>query len=91
MAVINQSRSLDNLLPMLLLQTTYILDDHDEERKLDSQSFLWIQWASDVVGGDVGAHDFEDGRLNVWISDSLDVTVANVLVPNLKRLGSDSK
>ena len=36
-----------------------VLDDHDQEGKLDSKGLLGINWASDVVGGDVGAHDLE--------------------------------
>ena len=70
---------------------TYVLDDHDEEGKLDGKSLLGLDWASDEVGGDVGAHDFENGGLNVGISQSLDVTVSHVLVPNLERLGSEIK
>jgi hypothetical protein len=80
--------ALSAIKPQLLWRITYVLNDHDEERQLDGKSLLWVQWAGDVVGGHIGSHDLEDGRLNVWISNSLDVTVANVLVPNLERLGA---
>ena len=39
---------------------TYVLDDHDQERKLDGEGLLGINWAGNVVGGDIGSHDFEN-------------------------------
>ena len=74
-----------NLEGEILLQ---VLDDHDQERKLDGKGLLWVQWGVNVVGGYIGAHDLENGGLNIWISDSLDVTVSHLLVPNLEWLGS---
>lgn len=65
-----------------------VLDNHDQEWKLDGEGLLWVNWAGDEVGGDVGAHDLENGGLNIWIGDSLDVTVSNLLVPNLEGLGT---
>ena len=65
-----------------------VLDNHDQEWKLDGQGLLWIKWSIDVVGAHVGAHDLENGRLNIWISDSLDVAVSHLLVPNLEWFGS---
>ena len=70
---------------------TYVLDDHDQEGKLDGKGLLGIDWACDVVGRNVGSHDLENGRLNIRISYSLDVSVSNVLVPDLKWLGSTRK
>ena len=67
---------------------TYVLDDHNEERKLDGEGLLLVDWAGDEVSGHIGSHDLENGGLNIWISDSLDVTVSNLLVPNLEGLGS---
>jgi hypothetical protein len=61
-----------------------VLDDHDQERKLDGQGLLWVQWGIDVVGGHIGTHDLEHGGLNIWISDSLDVTVSHLFVPDLE-------
>ena len=40
-------------------------------------SFFGVLGAGDEGSGDVGAHDFEDGGLNVLICDSLDVSVLN--------------
>jgi hypothetical protein len=37
-----------------------VLNDHDQERKLDSKGLLWIKWGIDVVGRNVGSHDLED-------------------------------
>jgi len=36
-----------------------VLDDHDQERKLDGKGLLWVQWRVDVVGGDISSHDLE--------------------------------
>ena len=67
---------------------TYVLDDHDQEGKLDRQGLLRVDGAGDVVGGNVGAHDLEHRRLNVRIGQPLDVTVAHLLLPDLERLGA---
>jgi len=66
-----------------------VLDDHDEEGKLDGKGLLGVTGARDVVGRDVGAHDLEDGGLDVCIGQSLDVAVPDGLVPNLEGLGTD--
>ena len=67
---------------------SYVLDDHDQERQLDSESFIGISWAGDVVCRDVSSHDFEHRTLDVWVSQSLYVTVSDLLVPNLQGLGT---
>lgn len=65
---------------------TYILDDHDQEGQLDRKCLLGVKWARDKVCAHVRAHDFENRRGNVGVGDTLDVTVADILVPNLQRL-----
>ena len=65
-----------------------VLDNHNQEWKLDGQCLLWVQWGIDVVCGYISSHDFKNWRLNIWICDSLDVTVSDLLIPNLERLGS---
>ena len=70
---------------------TYVLDDHDQEGQFDGEGLLGIDWASDVVGRHIGSHDLENGRLNIRVSYSLDVSVSHVLVPDLKWLGSRGK
>ena len=37
-----------------------VLDDHDEERQLDSKGLLWIKWSVDEVSRDVGSHNFKN-------------------------------
>ena len=74
---------------MRLLEFTYVLDDHDEEGKLDGKSLLRVSGARHVVGGNIGAHDLDDGGLDVSIRQSLDVTVPHILVPDLEGLGSE--
>ena len=34
-----------------------VLDDHNQEGKLDRKSLLWIQWSVDVVRGYISSHD----------------------------------
>lgn len=72
-------------------RATYVLDDHDEEGKLNGEGLLLVDGAGHVVGRNVGAHDFDDGRLDVGIRQSLDVAVSHVLVPNLEGLGTVCK
>lgn len=71
-----------------MLPATYVLDDHDEEGELDGQNLLLVNGASHVVSGNIGAHDLDDGGLDVRVRQSLDMTVSHVLIPDLKRLGS---
>ena len=42
------------------LQLTYILDNHNEERKFNAESLVGISRTGDVVGCDIGSHDFKD-------------------------------
>ena len=37
-----------------------VLDDHDQERKLDGKSFLWIKWSIDVVSRNISTHNFQN-------------------------------
>ena len=41
------------------MNQAYVLDDHDEERQFNAKSLVALAWASDVVGTDISAHDFE--------------------------------
>ena len=65
-----------------------VLNDHDQERKLDGQGLLWVKRGIDVVGGHIGSHNLENRGLNIRISDSLNVTVSDLFIPNLEGLGS---
>ena len=38
-----------------------VLNNHDEERKLNGKSLLGVNGARDVVGGDVSSHNLNDG------------------------------
>ena len=53
----------------------YIFDDHDKEGQFDAQSLVLIGRACDEGSGDVGAHDLEDRRLDILISQPFDVAV----------------
>ena len=71
-----------------MLSRTYVLDNHNQEGKLDGKGLLGVNGARDEVGGNVGAHDLQHGGLNIGIGQSLDVAVADVLIPDLQRLGA---
>ena len=62
---------------------TYVFDDHDEEGQLDGEGLLGVKRASDEVSANVRAHDLENRGGNIGVSDSLNMTVADVLVPDL--------
>lgn len=49
----------------------YILDNHDEKRQFDAQSFIFAGRAGDEGRGDVRAHDLEHRRLDILISQPL--------------------
>lgn len=66
---------------------TYVFDDHDEEGQLDGEGLLGVKRASDEVSANVRAHDLENRGGNIGVSDSLNMTVADILVPDLQRLG----
>ena len=36
-----------------------VLDDHDQERKLDGKCLFWVERRVDVVSGDISSHDLE--------------------------------
>ena len=40
--------------------STYVFDNHNQEGQLDCQGLLGVERASDEVGADVRAHNFED-------------------------------
>ncbi len=42
------------------ITTTYVLDDHDEEGKLNTEGLVGVSGACDVVSGDIGTHDLEN-------------------------------
>ncbi len=65
---------------------TYIFDDHDQEGQLDAESLVSVCRAGDIVRRNVRSHDLEHRRLDIRVSDSLDVPIAHALVPDLKRL-----
>ena len=67
---------------------TYVLDDHDQEGKLDGKGLLDVDGTGDIVSGNIGSHDLEDGGLNISIRQSLDVTISHIFIPNLEGLGA---
>jgi hypothetical protein len=66
-----------------------VLDNHDEEGKLDTQSLLRVSGACDVASVDIATDEFENRGVNVLISKALDVTVTDFLFPNLERARTD--
>ena len=54
--------------------------------QLNGKGLLEVDGAGDVVGAHIGTHYFENRRLDVGIRNPLDVTILNILIPNLERL-----
>ena len=55
----------------------HVLQNHDQEGQLDPERLVGISRACDIGGRDVGAGDFQDCGLDVWIRDSLDVPIVH--------------
>lgn len=64
---------------------SHVFDDHHKKWKLDSKSLFLVCRACNVRRTHVGSRDLENAGLNVAVRKSLDVTVLNFLVPDLKR------
>lgn len=67
---------------------TYVLDDHNKERQLNGEGLLRVKRACDEVSANVSSHDLENRGGNIGVSDSLNMSVAHVLVPDLQRFGT---
>ena len=65
----------------------YVFNNHNQERKLNTQGLLSVSGAGDVVGGDVRSHDFKHGGLDVRVCEPLDVAVSHTFIPNLEGFG----
>ena len=63
---------------------SHVLDDHHKKWKLDSESLFLVCGTCYVSSAHVRSGDLENAGLNVAVGKSLDVTVLNFLVPNLK-------
>ena len=63
---------------------SHVFDDHHKEWKLDSECLFLVMGTCYVSSTHVGTRDLENAGLNVAVCKSLDVTVLNILVPNLK-------
>ena len=65
-----------------------VLDDHHKEGELDPEGALGVGGAANVRSGDVGSHDLEDRGLDVLVRDPLNMSITDLLVPNLEGLRS---
>mmetsp|Transcript_35385 Transcript_35385/g.49358 ORF Transcript_35385/g.49358 Transcript_35385/m.49358 type:complete len:226 (-) Transcript_35385:42-719(-) len=92
--IVRSSKSSPNI---FIIQNLYleskvffqVLNNHDQERKLDTEGLLRVGGSGNVVGGNIGSHNLQNRRLNILISDSLDVTISDLLIPNVQRLGTN--
>jgi len=66
-----------------------VLDNHDQERELDAQVFFRVGRGSNESSGYISTHDLQDTGLDIGICESLDVTISDLLVPNLKWFRSN--
>ncbi len=62
----------------------HVLDNHDQVGELDAQGLARVGRAGDVRRAHVGAHHLQNEGLDVGVGYTLDVAVADLLVPNLK-------
>jgi len=60
-----------------------VFNDHHKKRQFDGQGLFGIRRTCDMTCGDVGADEFEYGRLNIGIGHALEMTVAHLLIPYL--------
>lgn len=67
-----------------------VLDDHDEERQLDTKGLLLVSRAGDVGGAYIGAYNLQHKGLNVVICYPFYVSIANLLVPDLEGLTTNT-
>jgi len=67
----------------------HIFDNHNQERQLNPERLLRVCRTCDVRCGNVCGRNVNDKRLNVLVCDTLDVTITNLLVPDLERLAPD--
>ena len=62
----------------------HILDNHDQIWQFNSQSLSRVSRTSDISGTNIGSHNLQNKTLNVWICDSLDMSISHFFVPNLQ-------
>ena len=67
----------------------HVFNDHNEKRKLDAESVFFVAGTVDVRRAHVGARQLDDARLDIPVRNSLDMAIADLLIPNLKRFASD--
>lgn len=69
----------------------YIFDDHHKKWQLYAKCFLWVCRAGNVVCAHIASNDFQNAALNVVVCQPLDMPIAHLLVPNLKRTAPERK
>ena len=67
----------------------HILDNHNQIRQFNAQSFPRIGRASYISRWHIGPNNFQDKTLNVRVSNSLDMSISDFFVPNLERFASN--
>ena len=55
-----------------------VFDDHHKVRELNSEHLLWVGRGSDVSSAHIEALDFKDQRVDIAVSESLDVSVSDL-------------
>lgn len=68
----------------------HILHDHDEKRKSNAQSFPRVGGTRDESCADVRAQYFEHEGLDIVVRDPFDVSISNLLIPDLKWFAADA-
>jgi hypothetical protein len=66
-----------------------IFDNHDQEGQLDTEGLFLINWGRYESSTDIGTDDLQDRRIDVIVSQSFDISVLDLLFPNLQWLGTN--
>lgn len=63
-----------------------VLDDHDQEGKLDAQCLSGVRWCCDEHIGYIITADLQHTALDILIGDALDVTVPDLQSVKVSRI-----
>ena len=64
----------------------HVLYQDDQEREFNAQLLLLLVWTRNICRGDIASRYLQDSAVDVIISQSLNVPVLDVLLPDLKWL-----
>ena len=66
-----------------------IFDDHDQKGKFYSEGFVRVYWGCYVGGADISSNNFQNWWIDIIVGYSLHIPILDLLLPDLKRFGSN--